>query len=64
MTDLKTKESTLRALERATRMPLTSAEIREQRLSFIMGSLDTDSPMTKAQVQNILAKQEGEKIRK
>ena len=64
MTNLKTKKSTLKALERAIQVPLTSAEIREQRLSFIMGSLDTDSPMTKAQVQEILAKQEGEKIRK
>jgi hypothetical protein len=26
-----------------------------------MGSIDTDSPMTRAQVQEILAKQEGEK---
>jgi hypothetical protein len=64
MTDLKTKESTLRALEKATRTPITPAEIRDQRLSFIMGSLDTDSPMTRAQVQQILAEQEGEKIRK
>ena len=61
MTNLKTKESTLLALEKAARIPLTPAEIREQRVSFIMGSIDTDSPMTRAEVQEILAKQEGEK---
>ncbi len=64
MTNLKTKESTLQALERATQVRLTSQDIRQQRVSFIMGSIDTNSPMTRAQVQEILEKQEGEKAGK
>lgn len=64
MTDLKTKESTLQALERAARNPLTQDEIRRQRVSFIMGSLNTDSHVTRAQVQELLAEQEGMKIKK
>lgn len=64
MTNLKTKESTLRALEQAKRTPLTPDEIRRQRVSFIMGSLNTDSQVTRAKVQEILDQQEGVKAKK
>jgi hypothetical protein len=46
MTQLKTKESTLRALQEGARRPLTSAEILKQRVSFVIGSLDAESSMT------------------
>jgi hypothetical protein len=64
MTNLKTKESTLRALEKAARITLTADDIRHQRVSFIMGSIATDSPMTRAQIQEILAEQDGEKMKR
>lgn len=62
MTDLKTKESTLKSLQRAAQTPSTPEALRRQRISFIMGSLNNESHVTRAQVREILAKQEGEKI--
>lgn len=59
MTNLRTKESTLRALERASREPPTFDELKRQRISFIIGSLDEDSQITRAQIQEVLAEQEG-----
>lgn len=61
MTELKTKESTLRALEKAARRPLTSGEIEQQRVSFVIGSLDADSSITREKVEKILAEQRGVK---
>ncbi len=64
MTNLKTKESTLKALEIAMRTPTTAQEIHHQRISFIMGSLDTKSHMTRAKVEEILDNHEGRKAQK
>jgi len=61
MTNLKTKESTLDALRDAAKVPATPAVLRRQRISFIMGSLNNESSVTRAQIKEILAKQEGEK---
>lgn len=61
MTDLKTSESLLKALRNsATRVP-TAAELEKQRVSFVMGSLGQNSTATRAQVEEMLAKQEGKK---
>lgn len=61
MTDLKTSESLLKALRSsATRVP-TAAELEKQRVSFVMGSLGQNSTATRAQVEEMLAKQEGKK---
>lgn len=57
MTHLKTSEPLLRALRLATR-PLSAEEKREQRVSFIMGSLNEESTITRAQVESMLEKQE------
>jgi hypothetical protein len=64
MTNLKTKESTLQALEKASHKTPTSDEIRKQRISFIMGSLNKNSHVTRAKVQELLAEQEGLKSKK
>jgi len=64
MTNLKTKESTLNALQQASRRPLTAEELQKQRVSFIMGSLKKESPVTRAKVQEVLAEQEGRKSQK
>ena len=61
MTELKTNPSLLDALQKASAQPPTAEEIESQRVSFIMGALKHDSPVTRAQVQNVLAKQEGRK---
>jgi hypothetical protein len=58
MTNLKTKEATLQALKRPPR-ELSAEELNRQRVSFIMGSVDMDSPITRAEVVEILAKQAG-----
>jgi hypothetical protein len=58
MTKLKTSKSLLDALREATR-PVTSEELHAQRVSFIMGSVKAESGITREQVQQVLAKQEG-----
>jgi hypothetical protein len=65
MTNLKTKESTLEALRKAMKTPPTAEEIHRQRVSFILGSLDTNNHMTRARVEEIiLEQQEGRKVEK
>lgn len=59
MTELKTKESTLDALKKATKTNLTPEEVERQRVSFIMGSLKGDRTVTRAEVQEFLARQSG-----
>lgn len=64
MTELKTKEATLQALQRASGKLPTPEQINKQRVSFIMGSLNKDSNVTRAKVQELLAQHEGVKIKK
>jgi hypothetical protein len=57
MTELKTEESTLQALQAAALRPLTSAELWQQRVSFVMGSLGANSSLTREKIEQILAGQ-------
>ncbi len=52
--DLKTKQSTLKALERAAHQRLTADEIQKQRISFVMGCLDVESLLTRAMIEKLL----------
>jgi hypothetical protein len=61
MIELKTKESTLKALKKAAGRRLTPEEIHKQRISFIMGSLDAKSSITREKVEKLLAEQRGVK---
>ena len=61
MADLHTSESLLRALKVASERPLTAAELQRQRVSYILGILKDDSGITRARVEEVLAKQEGKK---
>ncbi len=61
MTKLKTDESLLNKLRDATTRLPTAEELEKQRLSFVMGSLGKNSTATRAQVEEMLAKQEGKK---
>ncbi len=61
MTNLKTKESLLSNLKAAAKRPTSPDELRKQRVSFIMGTLKDNSTVTKSQITEILAAQEGRK---
>lgn len=58
MPELKTSESLLRALREATRAQ-SAEERHQQRVSFVMGSLGSESTMTRAEVESIIGTQEG-----
>jgi hypothetical protein len=61
MPDLKTSQSLLDALRKASSQNVSSKELHAQRVSFIMGSVKAASGITREQVQQVLAKQEGSK---
>lgn len=62
MTELRTNEALLRALENAASRKPSLSQIDKQRLSFVMGSLPEDNKMTREQVQSVLERQEGRKL--
>lgn len=57
--ELKTDSALLERLNAAAHQPMTPAEVRLQKISYILGSLSSDSTVTPAQVEEILAKSEG-----
>jgi uncharacterized protein YnzC (UPF0291/DUF896 family) len=59
MSGLKTSESLLQALKRKTSR-LTSDEILEQRISFVFGSINPTSDVTREQVRQVIRQQKGE----
>lgn len=59
MSELKTSEQLLKAISDAARRGPTASELRNQRVSFIMGSLDKKSGVTREQVRKVLAAQDG-----
>lgn len=59
MTELRTRESLLKALEKAASRRLTPEEVEGQRVSFIMGSLKEESSVTRSRVREVLAEQQG-----
>ncbi|MGI3900512.1 MAG: hypothetical protein ACRYGP_28415 [Janthinobacterium lividum] len=61
MPELHTDEGLLRALRAASTREMTAEELHKQRVSFIMASVDEDSGITRAQVEQVLARQEGAK---
>lgn len=64
MTELHTNEALLQALRAASSREMTAAELHKQRVSFIMSSVSDDSGVTRAQVEQVLERQEGRKIGK
>ncbi len=55
---LKTNPSLIKALKSSASKSLTSKEIKEQRVSYIVGMKGSNS-ITRSQVQQVLAHQEG-----
>lgn len=62
MTELRTNEALLRALEKAASRTPSYTQMDKQRLSFVMGALPEDNKMTRDQVQSVLERQEGRKL--
>lgn len=57
--ELKTNASLLEAIANASSKKQTVAEIREQRVSFILGSMDEKSGVTRSRIKEVLEEQQG-----
>jgi hypothetical protein len=58
MSNLHTPQELLNALKAAVKQP-TPGELRDQSVSFIMGSVGSDSGITRADVESALSMQTG-----
>lgn len=56
---LKTDSTLLEALQKSASRKLTPKEILEQRVSFVFGSMDHTSDVTREQVKQLILRQEG-----
>ncbi len=61
--NLKTDQSLLDRLERAASSKQTAQEKLEQRVSFIFGSLDSKSEITRDKIRQLLKEQQGEGVK-
>lgn len=59
-TILRTDPNLLKALEKAASKKLTPSEIFEQRVSFVFGSIDSKSGITRERVKQVIRDQEGD----
>lgn len=57
--DLKTDPGLLSALRGAAQHKQTAAEILEQRVSFVYGSVDSQNGVTRDQIRMLILEQEG-----
>lgn len=57
--ELKTSATLLTALGNASSKKQTADEIKEQRVSFIFGSIDEKSGVTRSRIQEVLEEQQG-----
>ena len=57
--ELRSSSTLLRALENASRRHPTRDELFEQRVSFVYGSMDSKSGVTREQVRQLILNQEG-----
>lgn len=58
-TNLKTNEKLIRALKTVADRRMSAEELRNQRVSFVLGSLPARSPVTRAQVEEAVEDYEG-----
>lgn len=56
---IKTSEELFNLIEKAKAHKPTEEEIRQQRISFIFGSLGKSNAITRDRIQNVLDQQEG-----
>lgn len=57
---LKTDEKLLARLTESTKHPVTKEELHRQRVSYVYGNLPKDSTITRKQVEDALARIEGD----
>ncbi|GJB76976.1 hypothetical protein ACK56M_08750 [Pseudomonas sp. s4] len=57
--DLKTNPELLSALRGAAQHKQTAAEMLEQRVSFVYGSVDAQNGVTREQIRKLILEQEG-----
>lgn len=57
MVVLHTKQRVLELLKEAAEKQMTTDEARQQKISYVMGSLDEKSPITKELVEGVLNRQ-------
>lgn len=61
MAELRTDAGLLKALQSAATKTPSADELREQRISFILGSLGKESGITREKVVRVLDDQQGKK---
>lgn len=59
MVSVKTNESLIQALEKAAKRKPTADELRQQRVSYVYGSVKSSNSLTKARIKDLLAEQLG-----
>lgn len=59
ITKLKTDPKVLEALQKAASRKPTPEEVLEQRASFVYGSMDSNSPVTRQHIKQVIREQEG-----
>ena len=59
MKSLKGDSTLIEALRRAAKRPMTEDEVRQQKISFILGSLSEDSTISRKRVEEELDKNSG-----
>lgn len=57
--NIRTSPELLRAIKEASTRTQTADEIKQQRISFVYGSLGAKSAVTRAQVEDALERHEG-----
>ncbi|WP_191830891.1 hypothetical protein [Pseudomonas fluorescens] len=57
--DLKTDPGLLSALQGASQHKQSAAEMLEQRVSFVYGSVDSQNGVTREQIRKLILEQEG-----
>lgn len=60
--ELKSSPALLEALAKAASRKLTANDILEQRVSFVYGSIDSASSVTRQHIKQVIANQEGIEI--
>lgn len=59
---LKTDATLLEALEKTASKRLTAEEVLEQRISFVFGSMGSDSNVTRQYIRQVIEEQEGKDV--
>lgn len=62
MADIRTDGRLLAKLKETAGKPMTAEEIQKQRVSFVMGTLDTESTLTRGEVERMLLQREGKQL--